>query len=496
MFIVFPNQLYEDLTVIDNDPCSSIYIVEEPLFFHDPEHRPLRVNKVKIAYMVACMSFYHKYVLDYMKGKKQVHYIAYDNMNTFYKKVKSSKYVACYDPTDRDVFEKYTQLTQEQLKLYDSPNFLLNMTQLLEFRKEHPRQSKHAAFYKYVKRQLHVLEDEPSYDSENRSALPANYKQDNVNVPTYESKDTHSFYLQAQKYVQSHPLFSTFLGSVERVTMYPITFSASKNALQNFLTSRLHLFGTYQDAIHTDDAFLYHALMSPMINIGLLNPQYVLQEAIKMKGKIAMNQLEGFIRQVIGWREYMRYLYVFQYENLIAANHFQHNKTLRDWDRWFNGDTGMSPIDNEIKKAVEYGYSHHIIRLMMFLNFFILMEIHPRVIYTWFMEVVAIDAYDWVMKSNIYAMGWFYSAAMTKPYISTSNYIRKMSNYKPGEWCKIWDALFYRYLHTHKSQFTGSSKMYLQNLRYFEKKTPEEQKVILQTANSYITKATRPFKQS
>lgn len=496
MFIVFPNQLYEDLTIIDNDPCSSIYIVEEPLFFHDPEHRPLNVNKVKIAYMVACMRWYHKYVLDRMKNKKQVHYISYDDMNTFIKKVQSSKYVACYDPTDRDVFEKYMKLSPH-LKLYDSPNFLMNMTQLLAFRKTHPRQSKHATFYKYIKEQLHVLEDEPSHDAENRSALPASYKPNNVDVPhSYETKETQHFYSLAQKYVQSHPLFSSFLGGVERVTMYPITFSASKDAVRKFLLLRLPMFGTYQDAIHSEDAFLYHALISPMLNIGLLTPQYVLQEAMKMKGKVAINHLEGFVRQVIGWREYMRYLYVFHYENLVAANHFQHNKTFLDWQPWLNGNTGIPPIDNEIKKAIDYGYSHHIVRLMMFLNFFILLELHPQVIYTWFMEVVAIDAYDWVMKSNIYAMGWFYNAAMTKPYISTSNYIRKMSNYKQGEWCKLWDALFYRYLHTHKSQFTGSSKMYLQNLRYFEKKTPEEQKNILHTANAYIAKVTSPFKRS
>lgn len=494
MFIVFPNQLYEDLTVISKDPCSDIYIIEEPLFFHDPLLRPLRINKVKIAYMVACMRFYYKYVLEHFHNHKHVHYISYDQIESFYKQVNSSKYVACYDPTDRDVFEKYVKLSPH-LKLYDSPNFLMSMNHLMEFRKENPRRSQHSTFYKYVKKHLGVLEKEPNYDQQNRSSLPSSYKY----VPsktTYTMKETQGFYTQAQKYVLSHDLFKTFPGSVDHVVMYPITFASSKQAYATFLKQRLPMFGTYQDAIHNEDSFLYHALISPMLNIGLLSPQYVLHEAMQMKGTVAMNHLEGFVRQVIGWREYMRYLYVFQYENLVVANHFKHSKTFRDWKPWLEGTTELAPIDNEIKKGLQYGYSHHIVRLMMFLNLFILLEIHPHVIYTWFMEVIAMDAYDWVMKSNIYAMGWFYNAAMTKPYISTSNYIRKMSNYKQGEWCKIWDSLFYRYLHTHKNELTGSSKTYLQNLRYFEKKTKKEQNEILHTANSYIDKVTRPFKQS
>lgn len=104
-------------------------------------------------------------------------------------------------------------------------------------------------------------------------------------------------------------------------------------------------------------------------------------------------------------------------------------------------------MDLEIKKALKTGYAHHIIRLMIFLNAFKLMYIHPEDIYKWFMEIVSIDAYDWVMKSNIYCMGYYYENAMTKPYISSSNYILKMSNYKKEDWVNIWNALFYGYLH-------------------------------------------------
>ena len=147
----------------------------------------------------------------------------------------------------------------------------------------------------------------------------------------------------------------------------------------------------------------------------------------------------------------MYFLYLYKYNELLT-NFFYNDKWLGK--EWYTATTGLYVIDNEISKAIKYGYSHHIIRLMIFLNFMILSEIRPDDIYKWFMEVISIDAYDWVMISNIYSMGYFSKIGMRRPYLSSSNYIIKMSNYKKdGKWDIIWDEKFRNFVKSRKINF-------------------------------------------
>jgi deoxyribodipyrimidine photolyase-related protein len=170
------------------------------------------------------------------------------------------------------------------------------------------------------------------------------------------------------------------------------------------------------------------------------------------KSKVHMNSLEGYVRQLIGWREYMRYLYMFHYELMIKSNIPNNTKNMpKEWYSNFD----LSIFDKELQKSLSTGYSHHIIRLMLFLNFFILNEINPIDIYKWFMTVISIDAYDWVMVSNIFAMGFFYNKAMTRPYLCSSIYITKMSNYKPdGKWNVKLDDLYKSFIKNKPSEYT------------------------------------------
>ncbi len=194
-----------------------------------------------------------------------------------------------------------------------------------------------------------------------------------------------------------------------------------------------------------------------MLNIGLLTPLKLVEIYRNYKNKVPLNSYEGFIRQVIGWREYMRYLYNYKYEELIKSNNHNNQKSINK--SWYNGTTGLLVLDNEIKKAITFGYAHHIIRLMVFLNYLLLAEIKPYDIYKWFMEVVSIDAYDWVMISNIYSMGYFSSIGMKRPYLSSSNYILKMSNYKKdGKWDEDWTKKFWKFVESRKINFYLRSK--------------------------------------
>ena len=180
-------------------------------------------------------------------------------------------------------------------------------------------------------------------------------------------------------------------------------------------------------------------------------------------------------------------LYQLAYDELISSNVFGNNKKLNK--KWYTGELGIEPIDNTIKKAFKTGYLHHIERLMVMLNFMVLARIKPQEIYNWFMEF-SCDSYDWVMIGNIYGMGYFNTNTMRKPYLSSSSYIVNMSNYKKdGKWDKIWDSLFYYFLHDNKSKLKGGAAVYLRNLTYFEKKSKKERDEIIDTAKKFIKKA-------
>jgi deoxyribodipyrimidine photolyase-related protein len=198
-------------------------------------------------------------------------------------------------------------------------------------------------------------------------------------------------------------------------------------------------------------------MLSPLLNVGLLTPSQVIEQVIKAK-KIPLNSLEGFIRQVIGWREFIRAVYHLRGVDQRTRNFWKHKRQLPH--SFYTGTTGILPIDQTIKKILDHAYCHHIERLMILGNFMLLCEFDPDSIYRWFMEMF-IDAYDWVMVPNVYGMSQFADGGMmtTKPYISSSNYIKKMSDYPSGKWCEIWDALFWRFLDKHKLFFKKQPRL-------------------------------------
>lgn len=473
MFIIFPNQLYYDLSYKE---YGHVHIVEEPLLFYDSK-RPFKYHKSKLAYLVAAMKEFENHLKSH---KVKVTYIKYNDIENFYKKIKSSQEVIFYDPTDHDISQKYISMNPHTSVL-ESPNFLLSIDDLTQYQKTHATKSQHSTFYNFVKAKLNVLKDVPNLDSMNRSSLPKTHS------PTEQYIYKSPSYDYAKKYISSHPQFQNNPGSLEYLEHWPINMKDARNHFDLFIREKLSNYGKYQDAIHDTDVFVFHSTISPSLNIGIISPRYILNEILKHQHKYAKNNIEGFIRQLIGWREYMRYLYIFHHQRFtkhVQENSHQYKRlSKQEYMKWTTGSTGIKPLDTEIQKALKTGYAHHIVRLMMFLNIFVLTNVHPEDIYKWFMEIVAMDAYDWVMKSNIYCMGYFYPNAMTKLYISTSNYILKMSNYKKGEWCNIWDALFYSFLH---NRHPNIPPPYSRNYVYFKNLSSLKQKQMLEIASKYI----------
>jgi deoxyribodipyrimidine photolyase-related protein len=200
--------------------------------------------------------------------------------------------------------------------------------------------------------------------------------------------------------------------------------------------------------------------LSPLLNVGLLTPKEVLDEVLTAADnrKIPLNSLEGFVRQIIGWREFIRGAYLSIGEKQRKSNFWNCSNKLPA--AFYEGTTGVEPVDTIINRALRHCYCHHIERLMILGNLMLLCEIHPDEVYRWFMELF-IDAYDWVMVPNVYGMSQYADGGLitSKPYISSSNYIRKMSDFAVGPWCEIWDALFWRFVEKHREVFAENPRM-------------------------------------
>ena len=214
---------------------------------------------------------------------------------------------------------------------------------------------------------------------------------------------------------------------------WAVTRSQALQVLNYFIKVRLTTFGPYQDAMVTGEDTLWHALLSPYLNTGLLHPLEVIQtvETAYHTEELPLNSVEGFIRQVLGWREYMRGLYSYVDEDYPQGNYFDHHQPLPDF--FWTGDTPMNCLHQSIDQAKRTGYNHHIQRLMILSNFALIAGLSPQEVESWF-HAAFIDAYDWVMQTNVIGMGLFADGGVlaTKPYAASANYVNRMSDYCKG----------------------------------------------------------------
>ena len=234
--------------------------------------------------------------------------------------------------------------------------------------------------------------------------------------------------------------------------------------------------------------FLFHSMLSPLLNVGLLTPKEVIASALNHaeSNDIPLNSLEGFIRQIIGWREFIRGVYQEKSEIELKSNYWDHKNKINS--NWYEGTTGLDPLDDVIRMVNEYGYTHHIPRLMILSNIFTLCEIDPKDIYRWFMEMF-VDSSEWVMVPNVFGMGTFADGGImsTKPYTCGSNYVLKMSNYKKGPWCEVLDGLYWRFTEKHRDFYESNPRLSILT-RSLDKMNPERKERIFALADEFIKK--------
>jgi deoxyribodipyrimidine photolyase-related protein len=319
-----------------------------------------------------------------------------------------------------------------------------------------------------------------SFDAENRLKFPKNKK-----APYIQHPDADIYWNEALEYTQKY--FGENYGELKQMPLYPHTHEAAQRWLQEFLETRLWEFGAYEDAMVEKEHFLHHSLLTPMLNSGLLTPQEVLDKTLEYAAQnpdLPLNSLEGFIRQIMGWREFIRAVYELKGSEERTRNYWGFKRKIPK--SFYDGTTGIGPLDTVIRKVLKTGYCHHIERLMVLGNFMLLCEFDPDEVYKWFMELF-IDAYDWVMVPNVYGMSQFADGGLmaTKPYISGSSYLMKMSDFKKGEWQEIWDALFWRFMHVHRDFFLQNPRLGML-VHSFDKMTEEKRSGLLQRAENYL----------
>ena len=212
-----------------------------------------------------------------------------------------------------------------------------------------------------------------------------------------------------------------------------VTRADAETAFEDFIRHRLHAFGPYEDAMSERSAVLFHSLLSPYMNIGLLDPLVMARRAEQAyrDGLAPIASVEGFVRQVVGWREYIYWQYWQQMPGLLAANSWQHTRSMPQF--FWDGATEMNCLHHVVDRVIATGYSHHIERLMVICNFCLLAGIDPAAVNAWFLAFY-VDAYEWVVAPNVIGMGLNADGGQiaTKPYIASANYINKMSDYCAG----------------------------------------------------------------
>lgn len=344
-----------------------------------------------------------------------------------------------------------------RLVLLEDPHFLTPLSVFEEFSTDRKKWF-FTDFYIQQRQRLGILLDDQrrplggkwSYDVANRKRLPKGVSPPAILWPKSRKETRAAIESVADEFPSAQGIASEF--------RYPITTGDARQGLADFLKERFAQFGDYEDAIQDDEAFLFHSVLTPALNCGLLSPAEVLEGALSYADRVPLNSLEGFVRQVIGWREYMRGVYLNFGRRQRTTNFWNHHRPLPK--SMYLAKTGIEPVDVVIERVRKYAYCHHIERLMILGNFMLLCEIDPRAIYQWFMELF-IDAYDWVMVPNVYGMSQYADGGLitTKPYLSGSAYVLKMSNFKRGPWCAIWDALYWRFIDRHREFFAKNARM-------------------------------------
>lgn len=439
--LILPNQLFKIKYLPKN--IKNVFLWEHPHYF-----KKYKYNRLKLILHRCSIKLYQKYL---EKNNYNVKYLEFD-------KSLSKKKIIMFQIADNLKIPSWLS----KVKRIDNPNFLLN-NELREAYNKKTDKFFFNNFYMWSKKQLKIIPSIKSKDKYNRKVIPKNElknipEQFNLKLSSQEKK----ILKQSVKYIKNKfpdnpgPEWDTIIAN----WIYPLTHKHAINNFKYFIKNKVNGYGKYQDYLYfsqntNKSQTIYHSNISSSLNIGLINPKDIIPLILKVSN---INSKEAFIRQLF-WREYQLYCYFYCDDLHLSksqkSGYFKTpSKSLTKM--WYSGKVGVYPVDYCIKKAFNTGYLHHIERLMVMGNFMLLWGIKPKDGFKWFMEF-SVDSYEWVMYQNVYDMIFYITGGKTmrRPYISSSNYILKMSNLTnkdSKEWSIIWNELYHTFIKKNKGK--------------------------------------------
>ena len=490
LFVILGNQLFhpENLKKIG---CNEVFMSEDYGLCTYEKHHKLKI------YLFLCAMREYRDELE--RHNIKVHYYSLKDREkdeTYFKFLKNFirkqnvDEINFFEIEDKE-FEKHilNGLKEENLnyEIHPSPMFMFKRGEFNNFNKNN-KIFRLSSFYTYGRKKFNILVDRESkpiggrwsFDLENRKKIPKN-----ISLPETPKFLKSKYHDEVCELINEN--FSSHPGKMNEI-WFPVRRTDAETYLDVFLNERLANFGVYEDAMVEDENFLFHSCLSSSLNIGLVTPSDIVKKVISFseKNQIPLNSLEGYIRQVLGWREFIRGIYQVKGEFQIEQNFWSHRNKLTS--NWYDASTGILPLDDSIKNAIKHGYNHHIPRLMVISNIMNLCEVNPKEIYKWFMEMY-IDASEWVMVPNVFGMATYADGGLmsTKPYTCGSNYILKMSNYPRGEWCDIVDGLYWRFTEKNIDFYKSNPRLSFL-IRMLDKMSQDRKSYIFQKAEDFLSK--------
>lgn len=493
-FLVFGSQLFEPKILLPHLKGPVVLIEHTELCSYYPFH------KHKIAYFLSAMRHYRKelealqiktHYLDIAASQKFKNYI-----EALHHLVNTHKWthLHCFEIEDKFMEQAILSFCKDlglQVTFHPSPNFLTSRQEFKSYL-ERVKKPFMKTFYEGQRKRLNILLEPNgtpvggawSFDTQNRKSWPKNKIA--PQIPRYQP-DT----IDQQVFTVTNSLFKNHPGSLDDFWI-PTTRAGANLWLKDFIDNRLAEFGPFEDAFGQNiGEVLNHSVLTPFLNTGLINPQDVVDLALKKaksSRQISIASIEGFIRQVIGWREFVRGVYQNYSEAQDTQNFFNHQRQINQ--NWYKGQTGCPPLDDVIKKVQKLAWCHHIERLMVLSNMMNLCEIQPKQAHKWFMELF-IDSSDWVMGPNVYGMGLMSDGGLfaTKPYICGSNYWLKMSNYKKEDWCLEVDGLYWRFIREKQNHLAKNPRMSMM-VKTYQKQSADRKQQLESAALGFLKRNT------
>jgi deoxyribodipyrimidine photolyase-related protein len=545
LLVIFPNQLFEmkyirqiieftsPTAAQSHSAAAEVHIL---LWEHDYFFKKYPYHKLKLAFHRATMKNYQD-ELNHSAHipTHNIHYIESidkDATKHIAKIIKDNKItqIRLFNPIEKELIrlvetkKLITKSTSPQLDYltFSTPYFLNSMSPTANTEIQSVMQTpRHDIFYKHQRIRYDIMVSkspkskstkspktptqktpEPeggkwSFDTENREKFPKS--QTEPPLPTYTSSARKEYIKEAIEYVTTNPDFEKNYGDPPTDTsfIYPINHKEAAKWLNDFIRYKLANFGRYEDAMSSTIQFGYHSLLSALTNVGLTTPAQIIDEVTKSRNHatsnttIPISSIEGFIRQVIGWREYCYYVYDKYYDTLVTTSIYNKTNKKKIPERFWKANTQIPIIDDMIKKVNTYAYSHHIERLMGIGNYLLVTETSPDAIYEWF-QTMYIDAYDVFMVPNVYGMLLYAKAGetrmMTRPYYCSSNYLKKMlqePRLGSRKWDEVMDALYYNLIAKHEDTF---KKIYATASSVYRWKSfsEEKKKQLIEISKTYI----------